>query len=62
MTTLQEQLAASKCHVVVVSFSPKDAVRVYKKDVASEYEYYWDPDRSVYAHFGMGNTLTKVRK
>ena len=56
MTTLQEQLAASKCHVVVVSFSPKDAVRVYKKDVASEYEYYWDPDRSVYAHFGMGNT------
>jgi len=56
----KDELVAAKCQVVLVSFSPKEAVKDFVKNEAGGFQCYWDPTHVVYSHFGMGHTLTKI--
>jgi hypothetical protein len=46
--------------VVILSFSPKKGVEMWKKDTNSPFEVYRDPELKVYQHFKMGRSLTKL--
>jgi len=46
--------------VVAVSFSPKKAFKEFQKRLNTGFKFYWDPDKSFYAQYGMGRTFTKM--